>query len=593
MTDYQLLEVQMQPGLYTEQTDRGARNRWVDGDKIRFRKGIPETIGGWVTADESNTLIGVARAVHDWVDLSGGSWTAFGTNEKLYLWENGNLYNITPLDDSGTLTDPFTTTNGSADVTVTDTSHGRSVDDRVFFSNATAVGGVTIDGEYVVQSVTDANNYVITHSSAATSSATGGGSVDYEYEISVGTATKETLKGWGTAGYGEGGWGEPTTTNTSISQRNRIWSLDNWGEDLIATARGGDTYVWDKSAGVNNRASSMTNAPQKSEWMLVTPETRHVMLFGAYSGSAQDFLLVRWSDREDYTVWTAASTNRAGDLRLVGGSRLITALMTRREIVAFSDTHLHSLQFVGGQLEYGSKVIGGKSTVAGPNAAVEVGGVVMWMGSEDFYVYDGVVRVLPCDVRNHVFGDFNDFQSDNVFAAVNRDFTEVWWFYPSSGSEENDRYVIYNYAERNWSFGTLERTCFHDRSFVFRKPYGTDAAGTIFKHEEGFDGDGAAIGWHLETSDMEIGSGDKMAQVKRVIPDMLEQNGDIDLTLKVRQYPQSTQRSKGPYTLAHDSDTVAVRARGRQVAFRFSQDITGARFRLGTFRAYGTEHGRR
>ncbi len=555
---------------------------------------------------DQNCYEGFARAVHDWSDLGDEQWLAIGTDVKLYVVNEGILSDITPLRETETLSGPFDTTALSREVTVNDTNHGAAIGDYVTFSGSTTVAGLDLNQEFIIQTVPDANTYTIEADFPADSTVVGGGgaAVTAEYQIPVGSASGGTVQGWGAGPYGGGEYGIGVA-GTGILVALRIWSLDNFGEDLLASPNEDTLFHWDRSAGAGIRAVVVPTAPATIQRMLISPQARHVIAFGAGTGSFQvpgapDKLLIRWADSEDFTDWIATTTNLAGDLRLDVGSQIITAIESRGDIIIFTDESLHALQFIGGTLVFGLRHLGQSVSIIGPNAAVDVNGIVIFMGEDDFLMYDGVLRVLPCEVRNQVFDDLNQAQGDKVYCSVNKVFTEVWWFYPSAQSEVNDRYVKWNYKDNVWDFGTIDRTAFHDSSrFLNGKPYGTQG-GKVFQHETGVDdadenGVLQAMSSRLESGDVEVDpNGRYMMHVGAMIPDFKELTGSIDLTLRGRGYPQRTAlQSKGPFTITSSTERQALRIRSRQVSFLIESDALGDDWRMGTWRLEARPHGRR
>jgi len=434
MTQKSLFTLPIGPGLYTEQTERGATGRWYKADKVRFRKGLAEKIGGWVQL--APQFIGVCRRLKDWSSLDSKRWAAVGTDTKLYHWQDGVTYDITPLRASGTLTAPFTTTTGSSVVTVTHALHRAAVGDYVRFTGAIigASSGITVDGEYKIQSVTDASNYTILDDETAGTGAAGeGGTPQYEYDIHAGASSAVTATGYGTGPYGREGYGNARTGSTIILGI-RTWSLDTWGEDLLASPTDGSIYWWDRSKGTGARAVALGgDAPIKNKYMLVSQRDRHVLSLGAYDyfNSAFDPLLIRWSSTEDLNDWVPTSTNTSGDLRLYSGSKIVTGVRSRLESVIFTDVSVHTLPFVGGFAVFGLNIVGENVSILGPNCAVPIDHRVIFMAESDFYLYDGIVKVVNCDVRNFVYDNLNTVQRDKVYGGLNREFNEVWWFYPS------------------------------------------------------------------------------------------------------------------------------------------------------------------
>ena len=426
------------PGQYTEQSERGAVGRWYSMDKARFRKGLAEKIGGWVRLQPQ--FIGTCRRLRDWTSLDAKKWSAVATDTKLYLWQDGTLFDITPLRDSGTLTAPFTTYDGESRVLVTHVNHGAQLGDYVRFSGAIAGGasGITVDGEYQINNIIDPDNYEITDDEiAGTGGAGEGGTPNYEYDISAGASSAVTARGYGTGPYGREGYGNARTGSTLVLGI-RTWSLDTWGEDLLASPRSGAIYWWDRSKGTGTRAAALGgDAPPNNEYMLVSQRDRHVLALGAYDyfNDAFDPLLIRWSSTEDLNDWVPTSTNTSGDLRLYSGSKIVAGVRSRLETVIFTDVSVHTLPFVGGFDVFGLNIVGENVSILGPNCAVPIDHRVIFMAEADFYVYDGVVKVLPCDVRNFVYDNLNVVQRDKIYGGLNREFNEVWWFYPSFDTE--------------------------------------------------------------------------------------------------------------------------------------------------------------
>ena len=591
-----LKELVIPPGIVTVETDRGAAGRWKDGNNVRFYMGKPEKIGGYQKNNASYTFTGKARGIVDWQTLDLDKIIGIGTHLKLYVWAMGIYYDITPIRASSTINaDPFAMVDTSTTVTVTDTAHGAVVDDYVTFSGASAAGGITVVGEYQIQSITDANTYTITHSSAATSTVSGGGAaVVAAYQIKTGSETTRPVSGFGAGTYGAGTYG----TTRSIAQflaLARTWSLDNWGEDLIACPRGGAIYVWDASVGfTSNRATLISQAPATAKAIFVSDEDRHLVALGAYNGSADDPMYIAWCDAEDYTVWTAAEGNSAGDKRLDSGNEIYCAVKTKRETLIFTDSTLWSMTFIGPPYIYDFAPIGLNGKIQSPNAAKEYDGRVWWMGEHEFYVYDGSIRVVPCAVLNHVFDDLNTDQKIMVFAGANHDFGELWWLYPSADSDECDKFVLYNIVDNAWSFGELSRTVYVGDSKTFINPYALGGDGYLYDHESGVNADGSALSAYIESGDMEIGEGDDVMHVSRFVPDFKRLTGTLSLTLKGRKYPQSsTQKTKGPYDVTSSTTKLKPRIRARQIAIRLAVSSVGSDFRVGTLRMDAQPDGKR
>lgn len=591
------------PGVFTEETDTNSGVRWIDCDLIRFKNALVQSLGGWKQQTLSASLLGVPRSIHDWVALDDTKYMSVGTEKRLYLIEEDfTVTNITPIRDSGTLAnDPISTsdtgaydpnsTGNATFVSIQHTNHGVLVGDIINLSGATAVGGITIDGDYEVKSVTDTDNYVIQHSSPATSTATGGGvAVDYIYEISVGAGVSGVQSGWGTGGWGEETWDTPRTDSSYVLEL-RTWSLDNWGEDLIASPRGGEIYVWDKTNGTGVRAQEITQAPDTNLRVIVSPENRQLISLGAHNGSSADPLFIAWCDNEDFTTWIPNTDNTAGDKRLDQGSEIITGIPSRAGILIFTDTGVHVMQATGGIQIYAFRQLGSGISIAGPAAVADANGVIYFMGKTNFYIYDGTLRVLPCDVWTRVFDAekssdaLNKLQSFSVFCSHNKDFNEVWWFYPSQGQSVNDKYVVYNYLENIWYFGNLERASFHDFSPFTDKPYGLDNSGNFFTHEDGVDAAGAAMSSYIESAYLTLTDGDELMHVSKLVPDFDRISGSVAVTLKGKKWPQSNEFTKGPYNADGTTDEMGVRIRARFMALRIAQNGLGESFRMGSWRA--------
>lgn len=588
-----LKNLNIAPGLNTLETDRGARARWKNGDKVRFWRGMPQKIGGW-QKNGSNTFTGIARSAIDWLTLAVEKFIGFGTHLKLYVWKGGAYYDITPIRSTDTLgTDPFSTTDTETEVGVEHVGHGGLVGDFVTYSGAAAVGGITISGEYQITTVVDADNYTITHGSAATSTATGGGAVvEAVYQIHVGAESTTAGYGWGASTWSASTWGTARSV-TNFLNIARIWSLDNWGEDLIACPREGGIYLWDASVGTGTRAAAISGAPSTARAIFVSEENRHLVVLGAHDGSADDPLLVRWSTSEDYTVFTPSDLNTAGEKRLDGGNELYCRVETRGESLIFSDTIFWSMTFEGPPYTFGWKNLGPNGGIRSPNAAIELDGRVFWMGEQDFFVYDGAKRVLPCEVLNHVFDDFNATQSAKVYAGVNRKFGEVWWLYPSANASDCDRYVIYNALEDHWSFGTLARSLYVGDSNIFNNPYAVGQDGYLYDHEYGVNADGGALGSSLESGDIEIGEGEEMIDISGAIPDFKRLEGSVDVTLKGRRYPQDSDQYSGAVeTITSATKKISPRMRARQIALLVESDAIDDDWRMGQWRVELRAHGK-
>ncbi len=574
------------PGIFTEATDRGAEGRWKDGNNVRFHKGFPQKMGGrQLQTITGGPIRGRARRIHEWESIDRQQWIAIGTNAKLYLLNQGQLYDITPLRRQTTLTNPFATTNGSAVVTVTDVSHDAIQGDYVTYSGASAVAGLTLDGQYQIVTVLGADSYQINAGSNANATTTGGGSVTAQYDINNGGEDTGLYYGWGTCTWGTSTWGTARGVCSTMKRNLRIWSLDNWGEDLIASPSENAVYWWDRSLGPNTRAQLILEAPRTNQRVLVSPQDRQLICLGANDGTDPDPMRIRVSDRGNFNQFTAASTNRVYTKRLDAGSKIITGMRIRRNILVFTDASVHIMQPQDGQLVYSVNQIAEKNTIIGPNAGVVVDGEAYLMGLDKFHYYDGVYQELKCEVWKRVFGSFNREQADKVYAWYNSVFGEVWWQYPSANATENDRYVVYNIDEDHWTYGNMDRTAGADRGAVERSPYAIKSDGGLYFHEVGVDDDGgAAMSAFLESFDMMIAEGKQTLHISRAIPDFKDFVGTLSLYLKTKKYPRTAAfTTKGPYTFDVNRTNRSVRARGRQMAVRYESSTVGDHWRIGDF----------
>jgi len=634
-----LTKLQFRPGINKELTSYSNEGGWNDCDKVRFRAGYPEKIGGWAKLG-SNSFLGTCRALHPWQTLALEKFVGLGTTKKYYIEEGEAYYDITPLRSTTAAGDvTFSASNGSSTITVTDASHGAIAGDFVTFSGAATLGGnITaniLNQEYEINSVTDTNTYTILAREVSTlgsvtvdgsytptqvnanssDTGNGGGSVVGKYQISSGLDTGVGGNGWGAGTWGRLTWGSGATiTTTSVL---RLWSHDNFGEDLLMNVRNAGIYYWDKTNGLTTRAvelNTLTNsdlAPTIATQVLVSDRDRHVLAFGCDPESnigTQDPLLIRFSSQESLTDWRTTATNTAGELRLGSGSEIVCAVETRQQVLVYTDTSLYTLQFLGPPITFGVQLISENLSIRSPQAAIAVEDTVFWMGFNEFYIYTGSVQKLPCTVKDFVFGDLNKEQSQKVFAAANSGFSEIWWFYPSTDSTEIDKYVIFNYEQKVWYVGSLNRTAWMDRG-VNELPIAASTDGYLYNHETG-DDDGStnpvtAIAAHIESSQIDIGDGDKFTFINRVIPDITFRNSAIGaqatLTVKTRNAPggnylqteDSTIEKSATVPVEQFTQDARVRLRGRSFALRVSSSNTGVGWRLGSPRLDIRPDGRR
>ena len=703
-----LQKLQFRAGINRDSTSYTNEGGWFDGDKVRFRNGLPEKIGGWTKYSDTQ-FVGTCRALHTWTALDNTNFIGIGTSQKYYLNAGGTYYDITPLrltTGGGDVT--FSATNGSSTITVTDTDHGANLNDFVTFTNAGTLGGnITADvlnQEYQIASVTASNTYTITAKDTSGSTVTanssdsgnGGSSTVGAYQINVGLDDNSYGTGWGagiwggisgsaattavndgsgmtasatsvtvdssanfeTTGYllidseiiqytgktsttftgllrglfgttaathadnatvteALGGWGMPATTNVAGALL-RHWSHDNFGEDLVMNVRDGAIYYWDKSGGTSSRAveistlAGSTNAPTIAKKVIVSERDRHVLAFGCDSETAsgtQDPLLIRFASQESLTEWNALPTNTAGELRIGTGSEIVTAVQTKQQTLVITDVSVHALQFIGPPFTFGITEVGRNTTIISENAAVAVEESVYWMGYREFYVYNGRTQKLVCPVQDFVFSDLNRDQDTKIVAGQNSAYSEVWWFYPSSDATANDKYVVYNYEQNIWYYGTLARTAWVDRG-VFLYPIAASTDNYLYYQEFGLD-DGSespasGITSFIESSQVTIGDGDNFFFASRVIPDITfrestNETPQVNLTLKARRFPGTTYNQTETSSVTQSASTpielftekADIRLRGRSFAFRLESSDAGVTWRLGTPRIDVRQDGRR
>ena len=619
-----ITSLKFRPGINREITSYSNEGGFFDCEKVRFYAGFPEKIGGWVK-QSGNTYQGTARALHNWIALDGSNYMGVGTHLKYYIEEGGQFFDITPTRKTSTNSITFSATNGSSTITVTDSSHGAVVSDFVTISGAVSLGGVVtasvLNAEHQITKVVNANSYEIVVSVTANSSdsGNGGSGVDGVYQINVGLDTAVGGNGWGAGGYGgvnadlsTFGWGEAAASGTTATIR--LWSHDNFGEDLLINPRDSGIFYWDESNGTSSAAVNITSlagasdAPTVAKQVLVSDLDRHIIVFGANTigTTTQDPLLIRFGSQESLTDFTPTATNTAGDLRLSSGSTFVQAVETKQQILVYTDRSLFSMRFIGPPFTFGLQELSKNITIASPKAAVAVDDAVFWMGKDNFYLYAGQTQQIPCTVRDKVFLDFNTQQQDKVVAGVNSKWGEIWWFYPSASSEENDKYVIYNYLEKTWYYGTLTRTAWHDRG-IRQFPI---AAGSsyLFEHENGNDDDGSAMTASIESSQIDIGDGYQFTFIKQLIPDITfagststTGNPSANFTLQARKGPGSTysNTSSGSSTrtattpIEQFTDLVNVRLRGRSFNMKLESTEQGVAWKLGTPRVDIRPDGRR
>ena len=626
-----LQKLSLRPGVNREKTSYSNEDSWFECDKVRFRQGFAERIGGW-TRISNATFLGICRSLLNWVTLSGANFLGIGTHLKFYVSQGGAYYDITPLRATTSAGDvTFAATNGSSTVTITDTGHGALVNDFVTFSGAASLGGnviaAVLNQEYQIASVTTANAYTITAKDTdgdtvtanASDSGSGGGSTVGAYQISVGYDIAVPIIGWSGGTWGGGTWGTGVSSASSL----RLWSQSTFGEDLVFAPRGGAVYYWDSSAGTSTAGvlvsslGSASDVPTVTNTVLVSDVSRFVFCLGAntINTSTQDPLLIRWSDQESVVNWTPAATNQAGSLRLSQGSSIITASQARQEILVWTDSSLYALQYVGAPIVWSSQLVGQHTSIASQNAVAYADGVSYWMGMDKFYKYDGGIRQLRCDLRRHVFNDINTSQMDQVFAGTVESFHEIWWFYCSADSTTIDKYLVYNYQEDIWYYGTLTRTAWLD-SGLQDFPLAATYNNNLVEHENGVDDNEttqpAAISANIASAQFDIDDGDRFAFVNRVVPDITFDGSTADnpsATLSLIPYSSSGSGISDPTSeggsnsgaitrsatapVEKYTDRLDIRIRARQMSLKIESSDTGVIWQLGSPRIDIRADGRR
>ena len=641
-----LIDFKVLPGIDKQNTDSGAEFRWVDCDNVRFRYGLPEKVGGWSSL-VTDTIVGVSRKMHAFVDLDGNRYVAIGTDKFLLLYFEGQLFDITPVKTALTGA-TIATTSGSAVCTITKASHGLSAGDIVQFNNVTLPAGTGYtaadfeDKNFQVTGVTSTSVFTVTQTTNATATVSTGGSIELIPYEPVGPAAQSYGYGWGIDGWGDGNWGEAASAS-DVSLEPGLWSLDNFGEVLIATIANGKTFTWNAGAAsaTSTRASTATsgfstsNNPTATRLTLVSPTTRHLCHFGTEttigSTSTQDDMFIRFSDQEDINDYTATAVNSAGDFRLQDGTKIMGALKAKETILVWTDNALYTMKFVGAPFTFSFEQVGTNCGLIGKNAAIEIDGVAYWMGTNGFFSFDGTVNTLPCSVEDYVYDDIDTTKGQQVAAGINNLFTEVVWWYPTSGSSFNNRYVVYNYGVTNnplpmgnWYTGVNTnsiRTTWID-SLVYPKPYATayDSSGTgtfpsvigetglgksvLFEHETGTDqvnpdGSVTTLTSFIQSYDFSLqtdqGAAEYFLAMRRFLPNFKILQGDATITISVADYPAdpNTNTTLSPFTVNSSTTKIDTRARGRYAAIKIENTGAAESWRFGTFQADLQPDGRR
>ena len=631
-----LTQIKFAPGIDKQNTSVGAEGRWVDSNNVRFRYGLPEKVGGWSSL-VTDTIVGVSRKLHAFVDLDGNRYVAIGTDKFLLLYFEGQLFDITPVKTTITAA-TIATINGSATCTLTTSSdHGMNVGDIVQFNDVTLPAGTGYtaadfeDKNFQIITVPSTTTFTITQTENATGTVATGGDIDLIPYEPVGPRAQSYGYGWGIDTWGSGAWGEAASAS-DVSLEPGLWSLDNFGEVLIATIANGKTFTWNAGAAsaTATRASTATsgfstsNNPTASRVTLVSPTTRHLVHLGTETTigdtTTQDDMFIRFSDQEDINDYAATAINSAGDFRLQDGTKIVGAIKAKETILVFTDNALYTMKFIGAPFTFGFEQVGTNCGLIGKNAVVEQDGVAFWISNNGFFLYDGTVKSLPCSVEDFVYDNFDTTKGQQVYAGLNNLYTEIVWYYPSQGSEYNDKYVIYNYGEQVWYTGTEARTSWID-GIVYPKPFATkydssavgtfpevigeDSLGqtTLFEHEVGTDqvnpnGTTTLVTSFIKSYDFDLdtgGNGEFFLSMSRFVPDFKTLQNNAKVTLAIKRYPSDSDNttSLSPFTINSSTEKKDTRARGRFCNVKIENDAVSETWRFGTLRLDLKPDGRR
>ena len=630
-----LVPLKFKPGIVKDLSEYSSGKNgpfYTDSNLVRFRNGYPTKIGGWeqetyflgTSTSTVGTVQGSPRKMLAWRGITDGSdYIAVGTHSHVYVIKDSIAYDITPLrKTTANMTNPLVVTNGSATVTVTDNSHGASTGDYIVIEQAVATGGITaatlndING-YEITKV-DNNSYTFVAGSAATSGATGGGTaIDIKYLIgnaeNVGNQSADPALGWGVGTWGQGAWNEPRDgTSTTVSLEATNWTLVLWGEDLLLNNVSGQIYYWDLSdAGISTRAalvsaeSGASNVPSSSKTITVSFPDRHLISGGCspLGATTADPMLVRFSNQEDFVTFTPTATNTSGDQRLEVGTKIVSMLPTKDETFIQTDEAAYGMTFVGPPFTFSFRLLAVNCGAVSLHGSANVDGDVYWIGKSNFFVYNGSVQELPCSVQHFVFDRMQSNFSDKAFVGHNKKFNEITWFYVSTDNEvsgtnpepEPDSYVSFNYADSAWTIGTLQRNAWSDATNVRKVPFALDKDGKLYNHETGTSDNGSAMSAFIESGDVELDStGENLFMVDKIIPDTtMTTDTSLSVQIKTRKYPTATEITKGAFTVTSTTEKISTRAKGRQMAIRFSSSGTTDQWSLGDFRINARKDGMR
>ena len=621
-----LQKLQFKPGVNRDQTNYTNEGGWFQCDKVRFRSGYPQKIGGWLRYG-TFTIIGICRQMFNWITTQSDNYLAMGTSKKVYLEAGTEVYDITPLQHTsttlGAAAGPFTATSGSSTLTVsysTDTAYNPEVGNYVTYSGAASLGGnitaAILNAEFGYQILTvdtGAKTYTINVGVNANGSDTGkgGATVTAEYDIDVGYDIDTYGYGWGAGAWSRLGWGSGAVTPVVLQQRD--WFFNNFDNDLVMNIRNGPIYYWECSAGITSRAALLSattlngvapaDVPTETTEILVSQNDKHLLAFGAtpYGGGAFDPLLIRWATQDQPNVWTPLVTNSAGFIRLSRGSKIVCAVTTRQEILVYTEGTLNSLQFLGTADVFGIQELADNISILSPRAVAVVNNVAYWMGKDKFYAYSGRVETLPSTLRNHVFTNLNYAQADQIVSGTNEGWNEIWWFYPTANSQVNDAYVVYNHLEKIWYYGTIHRTAWLD-SPVREYP---QAVGDykLYNHELGTNDDTLPLLANIASSDFDLVDGDQFILTKRIIPDISFSGSTAStptatMYIKPRNFPGNVYTNTESQPVIETSvdvytEQIFMRARARQMAIEIASTDLNVQWQLGSPRLDGRPDGRR
>ncbi len=622
-TDTKRVPIQFRAGINREATKNSTGGYWYDGNRVRFQNNLPENIRGW--QKKLNTQFnGVARSITSWSSLDGNLYAAFGTDQLLYIYQGGTLFDITPVNTS-------VTTSATAPIMYTSTDSTKILVDWVsqtpdletigltqntfviISTGGESVGGITLTGKFrtsIPSDLSAGRYFKIITSTTATSNANRTSATNFEFLLNAGSQTQVEDLGYGTAlwnmpraSLGAGtGYGTPASVGTGFAVLPRNWTLDQWGEDLIACPRNGQIYIWDEDSGTSQRATPITSCPTKNTIVRVSPVDRYMIAFGTMTlTSVFDPMLIRWSDSENYNDWVTSVGNTAGELRAGDGSKIISAINSRNQVLVWTDNALHSLDYIGTPFIFSLRQLGTNCGCIGLHAAVEGDGRAFWMSNKEFYTYDGTLKVLPCSVKDYVFENINTSYLDKVFAGFNKEFTEITWLYPSSSATECDRYVTYNPAENWWAYGEAKWTTWEDKQ-LYDTIITTGNDSYLYDNEPKnvYTGDGAAIESFVKSGSFDMDKatfGNNMVFVDRMIPDFDfgTTSGDVNITISFKRYPHSNDAvEKGPYNVTETTEKVSMRGRGRNADIKIERGTkANTSWRLGSISLDMSEDGQR